>query len=370
MRIPEHTIQEIKEQTDIMDVISKYMTIKKRGNSWKGSCPFHNEKTASFSVHPGKQIFKCFGCDEGGDVFTFVSKIDGLSWIESVRSLADQAGIELPKKKKSETPPKFDVFRFTAAWFHDQLSHSSENIPFSDEIIKHYSLGIVREVDGLKKELESKTDEENLKASGLFSGAYDEILTEQSDHPWLVFPVKTHYGRHLTIAFFNYRRLEWKFVRPDSGFSPIITLLGLNSAKNSIRTPQKVDEFWDAKKTIARISFTPTDLLTNFDRSQVATLFTPFTPDQAAILSKFADLVEFRITDIAPQFLVSSIKAALSNNLSVTITQPNQQPVDWMNWLSTQDKTDKSKHIFSCIASIPDELTQILYINDFSKLQS
>lgn len=375
MRIPEHTIQEIKERSDIVDVVSSYLSIKKRGNSWKGSCPFHNEKTASFSVHPGKQIFKCFGCGEGGDVFSFVSKIENKPWIEAVRSLADQAGVELPKKKsKNHKPAKFDVFRFVAAWFHDQLKHSSQAVPFSDEIIKYYSLGIVGEVDQLKEELEKKTDDDHLQSCGLFSGEYDAILTEENDSSWLVFPVKTYYGRHLTIAFFNYRLLEWKFVRPDSGFSPIITLLGLHSAKNSIRTPV-LDVSWmestgtKLEHKVAHVSFNPADLLTKFNRSQIATIFTPLSRDQAAILSKFTDVAEFHITDQSPEFLVKSIKAALSHNLFVYITEQDLEPVDWMKWLSNQSFSDQSQHIFSCIASIPDELTQSMYINDFSKHQ-
>ena len=94
---PEYIIQEVADKNDIYDVISKTVRLKKAGSSYIGLCPFHNEKTPSFSVSPRRGIFKCFGCGEGGDVIRFVMKSESLSFYEAVQKLADNANITLPK---------------------------------------------------------------------------------------------------------------------------------------------------------------------------------------------------------------------------------------------------------------------------------
>jgi DNA primase len=92
-RIPEEIIQQVKDRVSIRDVVSDYVTLKRAGANYKGLCPFHKEKTPSFMVHDGKQIFRCFGCGEGGTVFNFLMKMEGLSYPEAVRKLAARAGI-------------------------------------------------------------------------------------------------------------------------------------------------------------------------------------------------------------------------------------------------------------------------------------
>ena len=88
-------IEQIKDKLDIVDVISESVILKKSGNNYWGLCPFHNEKTPSFSVNPQKQIYKCFGCGEGGDVFSFIMKIRGESFHEIIKEYAFKFGIEL-----------------------------------------------------------------------------------------------------------------------------------------------------------------------------------------------------------------------------------------------------------------------------------
>ncbi len=99
--IPEDKISEIKNITDIVDIISEYVHLKKAGKNFIGLCPFHSEKTASFTVSPDKQIFYCFGCGSGGNVFTYIMKQDGLSFPETVKMLAGRYGVEIPTKKMS-----------------------------------------------------------------------------------------------------------------------------------------------------------------------------------------------------------------------------------------------------------------------------
>ena len=96
MRYSDELLEEIRSRNDIIDVISQYVTLKRSGRNYFGLCPFHNEKSPSFSVSPDKQIFHCFGCGVGGNVFHFIQKIENISFVESVQMLADRAGVKLP----------------------------------------------------------------------------------------------------------------------------------------------------------------------------------------------------------------------------------------------------------------------------------
>ena len=95
-------LDELSARNDIVDVVSQYVQLKKSGANYFGLCPFHNEKTGSFSVSPDKQIFHCFGCGAGGGVITFVMKAEGLSFPDAVRYLADRAGMQVPEQGEAE----------------------------------------------------------------------------------------------------------------------------------------------------------------------------------------------------------------------------------------------------------------------------
>ena len=95
-------LDELSARNDIVDVVSQYVQLKKSGANYFGLCPFHNEKTGSFSVSPDKQIFHCFGCGAGGGVITFVMKAEGLSFPDAVRYLADRAGMQVPEQGEEE----------------------------------------------------------------------------------------------------------------------------------------------------------------------------------------------------------------------------------------------------------------------------
>ena len=106
MRYEEELIDEVREKNDIVDVISSYVSLKKRGSNYVGLCPFHNEKTGSFSVSPNKQMYYCFGCGAGGNVFTFLMQYENFSFPEAMEALAERAGIELPKQEMSAQAKK------------------------------------------------------------------------------------------------------------------------------------------------------------------------------------------------------------------------------------------------------------------------
>ena len=127
MRYDERIIDQVQSAHDIVEVISQYVKLKKSGRNYKGLCPFHPEKTASFMVQPEKQIFHCFGCSAGGDVFGFVMKYENLSFPEAVRQLAERAGITLPQWEKAndgtsrETDQVYDIYKIAADFYYEKF---------------------------------------------------------------------------------------------------------------------------------------------------------------------------------------------------------------------------------------------------------
>ena len=97
MYYEEDFVEEVRQRSDGVDIISSYVNLKRTGSNYVGLCPFHNEKTASFSVSPSKQMYYCFGCGEGGNVISFLMKYENYTFIEAMEVLANRAGVELPK---------------------------------------------------------------------------------------------------------------------------------------------------------------------------------------------------------------------------------------------------------------------------------
>ena len=99
MALPQHFLDELLARTDIVELVSRYVPLKRKGGSMWGCCPFHHEKTPSFHVEQDKQFYKCFGCGEGGNAIQFLIKIENLPYIDAVRKLAEMAGMELPEEE-------------------------------------------------------------------------------------------------------------------------------------------------------------------------------------------------------------------------------------------------------------------------------
>ena len=145
MRYSDEILDEVKSSNDIVDVISQYISLKRSGRNYFGLCPFHNEKSPSFSVSPDKQIFHCFGCGVGGNVISFISKIEGIGFKESIEVLAERANIKLPTidnsidSKKEELKAKvYKVNIFTAEYYHKKLYEPSSKI--AQEYVKKRQL--------------------------------------------------------------------------------------------------------------------------------------------------------------------------------------------------------------------------------------
>jgi len=132
--VPSETIQQIRERTDIVDLISTYVSLSKAGQNFKGLCPFHAEKSPSFSVNPGNQYFHCFGCQAGGDAFTFLMKQENMDFMEALRELSQRAGIALPERRQSISRSEsglsreryFYLYQLAASWYHRNLQELSD----------------------------------------------------------------------------------------------------------------------------------------------------------------------------------------------------------------------------------------------------
>ena len=155
MPLPDSFIEDLKFKSDITDIVSNYVTIKRRGRNYVGLCPFHSEKTASFNVYPENGSFYCFGCGVGGDVITFIEKIENLDYIESVKFLAQRVGLEMPENEKEDTGISairmriFEANREAARFFHSILYsqqgkkalHYLENRGLTKGTITRFGLG-------------------------------------------------------------------------------------------------------------------------------------------------------------------------------------------------------------------------------------
>ena len=183
MYYSDEILNTVRESNDIVDVISQYVHLKRSGRNYFGICPFHNEKSPSFSVSPDKQIFHCFGCGVGGNVISFISKIEGLGFKEAVENLAERANITLPTlynkedSKKEELKSKvYKVNSFTSDYYHKRLYEPKSKIgqeyvkkrQLSKETLDIYNLGFSGNFDELYQALrkEGFQDEEILE-SGL-----------------------------------------------------------------------------------------------------------------------------------------------------------------------------------------------------------
>ena len=183
MRYSDEILDEVKSSNDIVDVISQYISLKRSGRNYFGLCPFHNEKSPSFSVSPDKQIFHCFGCGVGGNVISFISKIEGIGFKESIEVLAERANIKLPTidnsidSKKEELKAKvYKVNSFTAEYYHKKLYEPSSKIAqeyvkkrqLNNETLQSFKIGFSGKFDELYQALKKEgfNDEEILE-SGL-----------------------------------------------------------------------------------------------------------------------------------------------------------------------------------------------------------
>lgn len=206
MYYSDELVEEVRERNDIVDVISGYVKLSKKGSSYFGLCPFHNEKSPSFSVSPGKQMYYCFGCGAGGNVFTFLMEYENYTFPEAMKALAERAGVALPEREYSQEERQqqdlrtrlLELNKLAAKYFYYQLRSERggqamaylKGRQLSDETIKSFGLGFANKYSNdLYQYMKSqRVSDELLRESGLMNvdekrGMYDKFWNR------VIFPI-------------------------------------------------------------------------------------------------------------------------------------------------------------------------------------
>lgn len=290
-------IERVRAGNNIEDVISGYVRLQRKGTSYMGLCPFHNEKTPSFSVHPARQTYHCFGCGASGDVFNFLMEYEKLSFKEAVRTLAVRAGIEIPtedvseekKKEISEKSRLFDIQKEAAKFYLFKLrtpegriaSEYLKNRGLSDETIKSFALGYSgRDGSGLYQYLKEKgyTDA-LLKESGLFT--WDEKRNTMSEKFWnrVMFPIMDINRKVIGFGGRVFGDAKPKYLNsPETKlFDKSRNLYGLYAARASRQKNIIICEGYMDVISLHQAGFT----------NAVASLGTALTSQQAALLHRY-----------------------------------------------------------------------------------
>lgn len=291
----------LKTRIAILDVVSEYTTLKKAGLYWKGQCPFHSEKTASFTVSPHKEIFYCFGCQAGGDVIAFMARMEHCSQIEAAKQLVDRYQIELPSslanewtgKKIEESKHYYLVCQYVSQWCHEQLQKSNialsylTNRGISSSSITNFQIGYFPPGLANVKQLINFMNRNNILVEDLLDA---HILSKTKNilfSPFedrIMFPITDHLGRH---CGFGGRIFKPQDTRPkyynsheNEHFSKGQLLFGLDKAKREI---QKTDAVFLVE------GYTDCIIMAqNGHGNTVATLGTACTLDHLTTLSRYA----------------------------------------------------------------------------------
>ena len=300
MYYPEDLVEEVRMKNDIVDVVSGYVKLQKKGASHFGLCPFHNEKSPSFSVSGAKQMYYCFGCGAGGNVFTFVMNYENYSFSEAVKMLADRAGVNLPemeyseemKKKENHRARLLEANKEAAKYFYYQLRAKQGEIGYrylqgrqlSEETMKKFGLGFANKTsDDLTKYLKQKGyDDKLLQEVGL--ATFDERYG-MHDKFWnrVMFPIQDI--NHRVIGFGGRVMGDGTPKYLNSPETPIFdksrNLYGLNFARTSRAGNIILCEGYMDVISMHQAGFT----------QAVASLGTAFTAGQANLLRRYTENV-------------------------------------------------------------------------------
>lgn len=299
MYYPEEVIEEVRMRSDIVDIISGYVKLQKKGSNLFGLCPFHHEKSPSFSVAPSKQMYHCFGCGVSGNVITFVMEYENYSFREAVEMLADRAGVKLPKMEyskemKAQADLKaalLEINKLAANYFYYQLKQPQGRIGYeylrkrqlSDETIRRFGLGFSNKVsDDLYRYLKSKGYEDSiLKETGLVTieerGSRDKFWNR------VMFPIMDVNNRVIGFGGRVMGDGEPKYLNsPETKlFDKSRNLYGLNYARTSRQKYMLLCEGYMDVIAMHQAGFT----------NAVASLGTAFTEQHAALLKRYTDQV-------------------------------------------------------------------------------
>ncbi|MDU7142321.1 MAG: DNA primase [Anaerococcus vaginalis] len=396
---------EILENSDIVAIIGDYVDLKKSGNSYKGLCPFHNEKTPSFTVDDRKQLFHCFGCGEGGDVVSFIMNKEGLSYIDSMKYLAKKAGIKLDDTKSSKENKilnrYYDINKDIMMYFYKNLLTDKagqiylKNRGFKSNIVNTFMLGFAKNSwDDLLSYVKNKDylldDIENL---GLIKKSQNGKYYDKYRNR-LIFPIINHYGKVIGFGGRSIDSTMPKYLNsPESQvFKKRYNLYGLNIFKKQSN-----------KDIILVEGYMDVIGLNNKGVDQaVASLGTSLTSDQAKLLKRYAknvyicydeDNAGIKATDRAIEILLDegikpniiSLEKGLDpddfvkkygrdafikkmDEASDVYNYKYNKILDLYAESKDNEKFEKLNLFIEFLSSIKSDLTREIFINNVSKL--
>lgn len=353
-------IDEVISRNDIVDVISGYVKLKKNGSSYTGLCPFHNEKSPSFSVSGQRQLYHCFGCGAGGNVITFVMEYENMTFLEAVKMLGERAGVALPQTSMSEEDRKergirdrlLEINKIAATYYYRQLRSENgkagldylKKRELSDSTINSFGLGYATQSTGnLYKLLKDKGyDDDILKESGLFT--YERGIHEKF---WnrVIFPIMDINNKVIGFGGRVMGDAKPKYLNsPETRlFDKSRNLYGLNIARTSRKPNMIICEGYMDVISMHQAGF----------NQAVASLGTALTPGHARLLKRYTDnvLITYDSDEAGVKAALRAIPILKEAGLSTKVInmRPYKDPDEFIKAMGAeafQERIDNAENSF------------------------
>ena len=353
-------IDEVISRNDIVDVISGYVKLKKNGSSYTGLCPFHNEKSPSFSVSGQRQLYHCFGCGVGGNVITFVMEYENMTFLEAVKMLGERAGVALPQTSMSEEDRKergirdrlLEINKIAATYYYRQLRSENgkagldylKKRELSDSTINSFGLGYATQSTGnLYKLLKDKGyDDDILKESGLFT--YERGIHEKF---WnrVIFPIMDINNKVIGFGGRVMGDAKPKYLNsPETRlFDKSRNLYGLNIARTSRKPNMIICEGYMDVISMHQAGF----------NQAVASLGTALTPGHARLLKRYTDnvLITYDSDEAGVKAALRAIPILKEAGLSTKVInmRPYKDPDEFIKAMGAeafQERIDNAENSF------------------------
>ena len=370
MRYPREVIDEVRLQNDIVEVISQYVPLKQKGNSYFGLCPFHNEKTASFSVNSEKQFYYCFGCGAAGNVFSFLMEMENIDFPEAMKKLAERAHITLPEPEKSaeviaaeQTKQRlFDIHTAAGRYFYECLQEDQgkearaylAKRQMDPRMARKFGIGYSPDsYDALLKHLKEKGfNLSDILKSGLVLENKDGKGYHDRFRGRLMFPIFDVQGRVVGFGGRILAKGEPKYLNSPETilFSKSRNLYGLNFAKAAKKRELILVEGYMDMLSIYQAGF----------RNVVASLGTAFNQEHARTLKRFADdvILLYDSDEAGTNAALRAIPVLVKNGFRVKVTQvPDGKDPD--EFIKAKGAAEFSKLLINAVHYISFEIACI-----------